>query len=73
MDLKDIKAIIDLMKENDLSVFEMEKEGLKIRLQKEATANGQPIMAAPIAIAPGAAAAGVCRRDGGRYSSESRP
>jgi acetyl-CoA carboxylase biotin carboxyl carrier protein len=57
VDLKDIKAIIDLMKENDLSVFEMEKEGLKIRLQKEATPNGQPIMAAPIAIAPAAAPA----------------
>lgn len=50
MDLKDIKAIIDLMKENDLAVFEMEKEGLKIRLQKEA--NGQPILTAPIALAP---------------------
>jgi acetyl-CoA carboxylase biotin carboxyl carrier protein len=52
VDLKDIKAIIDLMKENDLSVFEMEKEGLKIRLQKEATPNGQPILATPIALAP---------------------
>jgi acetyl-CoA carboxylase biotin carboxyl carrier protein len=52
VDLKDIKAIIDLMKENDLSVFEMEKEGLKIRLQKEATPNGQPILTAPIALAP---------------------
>ena len=34
MDLKDIKIIIDLMKKNDLSVFEMEKEGFKIRLKK---------------------------------------
>ena len=34
MDLKDIKSIIDLMKKNDLSVFEMEKEGFKIRLKK---------------------------------------
>lgn len=52
VDLKDIKAIIDLMKENDLSVFEMEKEGLKIRLQKEATPNGQPILTTPIALTP---------------------
>jgi acetyl-CoA carboxylase biotin carboxyl carrier protein len=52
VDLKDIKAIIDLMKENDLSVFEMEKEGLKIRLQKEATPNGQPILTTPIALVP---------------------
>ena len=34
MDLKDIKLIIDLMKRNDLSVFQMEKEGFKILLKK---------------------------------------
>ena len=34
MDLKDIKALIDLMKKNDLSVFEMEKNGFRIKLQK---------------------------------------
>lgn len=34
MELKDIKAIIDLMKKNDLSVFELEKDGFKLRLQK---------------------------------------
>ncbi|MDP9187206.1 MAG: acetyl-CoA carboxylase, biotin carboxyl carrier protein [Verrucomicrobiota bacterium] len=34
MDLKDIKAIIDLMKKNDLSVFEMEEDGFRLRLQK---------------------------------------
>ena len=34
MDLKDIKALIDLMKKNDLSVFEMEKDGFRIKLQK---------------------------------------
>jgi acetyl-CoA carboxylase biotin carboxyl carrier protein len=37
LDLKDIKAIIDLMKKNDLSVFEMEKDGFKLKLQKGAT------------------------------------
>ena len=34
MELKDIKAIIDLMKENDLSTFEMEKDGFRLKLQK---------------------------------------
>ena len=34
MELKDIRAIIDLMKKNDLSVFEMEKDGFKLKLQK---------------------------------------
>ena len=58
MELKDIKDIIDLMKENDLSVFEMEKEGFKLRLQKNAgNGNGQPILAAPIALAPAGMAA----------------
>jgi acetyl-CoA carboxylase biotin carboxyl carrier protein len=53
VELKDIKDIIDLMKENDLSVFEMEKEGFKLKLQKNAaTPNGPPILAAPIALAP---------------------
>ncbi len=51
MELKDIKAIIDLMKENDLSVFEMEKEGFRIKLQKgageQAVAPATPVAAAP--------------------------
>jgi acetyl-CoA carboxylase biotin carboxyl carrier protein len=34
LELKDIKAIVDLMKKNDLSVFEMEKDGFKLKLQK---------------------------------------
>jgi acetyl-CoA carboxylase biotin carboxyl carrier protein len=49
VELKDIKAIIDLMKENDLSVFEMEKDGFKLKLQKEGT-SGQPVLATSIAI-----------------------
>ena len=34
MDLKDIKAIIDLMKKNSVSEFELEKEDFKIRLKR---------------------------------------
>jgi len=34
VDLKDIKAVIDLMKKNAVSEFEMEKEGFKIRLKR---------------------------------------
>ena len=33
MELKDIKAIIDLMKKNDLAVFKLEKEGFKLELE----------------------------------------
>ncbi|MDQ3200534.1 MAG: acetyl-CoA carboxylase biotin carboxyl carrier protein [Chthoniobacterales bacterium] len=45
MELKDIKAIIDLMKKNDLSVFEMEKDGFRLKLQKGA--GEQTTFAAP--------------------------
>jgi len=34
LELKDIKAVIDLMRKNDLSVFEMEKDGFRLKLQK---------------------------------------
>lgn len=43
------------MKENDLSVFEMEKAGFKIKLQKDAGPGSAPVVVAPIA-APAAAA-----------------
>jgi acetyl-CoA carboxylase biotin carboxyl carrier protein len=54
LDLKDIKAVIDLMKKNDLSVFEMEKDGVRLKLQKGA--GDQTVYAQP-APAPAAAAA----------------
>lgn len=33
-DIKEIKSIIDLMKKHDLSVFEIEKEGYRLKLQR---------------------------------------
>ncbi|MFL6518875.1 MAG: acetyl-CoA carboxylase biotin carboxyl carrier protein [Chthoniobacterales bacterium] len=62
MDLKDIKAVIDLMKKNDLSVFEMEKDGFRLKLQKGAgdqTVFSQPAPATTAApsAAPAASAA----------------
>ncbi|MEP6664363.1 MAG: acetyl-CoA carboxylase biotin carboxyl carrier protein [Verrucomicrobiota bacterium] len=36
MELKDIKAIIDLMKKNSLSEFEMERQDFKIKLKRAA-------------------------------------
>jgi acetyl-CoA carboxylase biotin carboxyl carrier protein len=55
VELKEIKAIIDLMKENDLSVFEMEKDGFKLKLQKESA--GQIGGAVPAALQPPSAPA----------------
>jgi acetyl-CoA carboxylase biotin carboxyl carrier protein len=54
VELKDIKAIIDLMRKNDLSVFEMEKDGFRLKLQKGA--GDQPILPAPNAVASSPAA-----------------
>jgi acetyl-CoA carboxylase biotin carboxyl carrier protein len=59
LELKDIKAVIDLMRKNDLSVFEMEKDGFKLKLQKgagdqtvfTAPTNGFPAPA-PLLVAP---------------------
>lgn len=55
-DIKEIKAIIDLMKKHDLSVFEIEKEGFRLKLQRGASAS-QPTIAAP--AAPGAPGKGA--------------
>lgn len=40
MDLKDIKAIIDLMKKNSISEFELEKQEFKIRLKRGGVSGG---------------------------------
>jgi acetyl-CoA carboxylase biotin carboxyl carrier protein len=47
-DVKEIKSIIDLMKKHDLSVFEIEKEGFRLKMQRGASAS----QTAP--VAPGA-------------------
>jgi acetyl-CoA carboxylase biotin carboxyl carrier protein len=43
VDLKDIKAIIDLMRKNSISEFELEKEGFKIKLKRGANGVGPPL------------------------------
>jgi acetyl-CoA carboxylase biotin carboxyl carrier protein len=58
LDIKEIKAIIDLMKKNDLSVFKMESEGFKLTLKKGS--DFQPLVSyqpAPVASAPAPAPA----------------
>lgn len=39
MNIKEIKEILVLMKENDLCEIEIEKEGIKLKLKKEASGN----------------------------------
>ena len=57
MDLKELKALIDLMKKNGLTAFEMEKDGFRISLAKES--GYLPASYAPPAAPPPAAAAPV--------------
>jgi acetyl-CoA carboxylase biotin carboxyl carrier protein len=51
MDLKDIRQILDLVREHDLAEFELEREGLKLRVKK---ANDIVITQAAPAPAPAA-------------------
>jgi acetyl-CoA carboxylase biotin carboxyl carrier protein len=58
VDLKDIKAIIDLMRKNSISEFELEREGFKIRLKRGAGTSPAVMLPAGYedgAIAPPAA------------------
>ena len=69
MDLKDIKAIIDLMKKNSITEFELERQDSKIRLKRgsnggapviqyeEPSGTGAAPILAPVATAPTPAAA----------------
>jgi acetyl-CoA carboxylase biotin carboxyl carrier protein len=56
-DVKEIKAIIDLMKKHDLSVFEIEKEGFRLKLQRGASAPQATIAASAAAAGSPKAAA----------------
>jgi acetyl-CoA carboxylase biotin carboxyl carrier protein len=67
VDLEEIKQIIALMKRNELTEFELEREGGKIRIKRGPNGSASsdtavipmPMQAAPIMVAPAAAAAPV--------------
>ena len=66
MDLKDIKAIIDLMKKNSITEFELERQDSKIKLKRGLSGNGgsnppqhQYDEAVPMGVAPVFPAVGV--------------
>lgn len=60
-DLKDIKAIIELMRKNSVSEFELEKQDFKLRLKRGSNGSGAAYEEAPVltyvqpsvAVAPG--------------------
>jgi acetyl-CoA carboxylase biotin carboxyl carrier protein len=51
-DIKEIKTIIDLMKKNDLSVFEIEKEGFRLKLQRGPSGQAAAGALLPVAVPP---------------------
>jgi acetyl-CoA carboxylase biotin carboxyl carrier protein len=54
MDLKDIKAIVDLMKKNSISEFELEKgQEFKIRLKRSANGHSSEEVSMPMYLPPG--------------------
>jgi acetyl-CoA carboxylase biotin carboxyl carrier protein len=55
-EIKEIKTIIDLMKKNDLSVFEIEKEGFRLKLQRGPSGDAAVVAPQPVAVAPKEAA-----------------
>ncbi|HEV2693220.1 MAG TPA: acetyl-CoA carboxylase biotin carboxyl carrier protein [Verrucomicrobiae bacterium] len=66
MDLKDIKAIIDLMKKNSITEFELEEKDSKLRLKRglnggasvaPQTDDSVPMISLPVSSAPMLAAA----------------
>jgi acetyl-CoA carboxylase biotin carboxyl carrier protein len=62
VDLKDIKAIIDLMKKNSITEFELERQDSKIRLKRglnggAAAEEPPPLLALPMSIPQQAAPA----------------
>jgi acetyl-CoA carboxylase biotin carboxyl carrier protein len=58
VDLKDIKAIIDLMKKNSITEFELERQDSKIRLKRGLSGNNVPVQqedsnpSAPLPLQP---------------------
>ncbi len=55
MDMKQIKSIVDLMSKNDLTLFSLEEEGVKITLKRGADGHQapmQPALQVPVPVAP---------------------
>ena len=57
MNLDDVREILVLMRENGLSEFEIEREGLKLRLRKDVSTGTVTTVPAVVAGAPAAPAA----------------
>ena len=74
MDLKDIKAIIDLMKKNSITEFELERQDSKIRLKRGTNGTAAPAIqyedpASFPVLQPNAAASSAAPASAGQASA----
>ena len=68
MNLDDVREILALMRENGLSEFEIEREGLRLRLRKDAIPGavaGGPVAQAGVPVAAAAPVAGAAAGSAG--------
>ncbi len=67
MDIREIKKILEMMKENDLAEFEMEDQGFRLAVKRRSGVEtpvvvaAAPVQAAPVAVAPAPAPAAPAR------------
>jgi acetyl-CoA carboxylase biotin carboxyl carrier protein len=54
MDFDEINKILDIVREHELSEFELEREGFKIKIKKGTLVHTTAPYAAPVAVAPAA-------------------
>ena len=57
MDLNQIKQILDLVREHELSEFEIEHDGLRLKIRKDV--NGAHVVTLPAPVVPGAVVPGT--------------
>jgi acetyl-CoA carboxylase biotin carboxyl carrier protein len=72
-DIKEIKTFIDLMKKNDLSVLEIEKEGFRIKIQRGPSGQAAAVAQLPTAVPPKAAVAATEAASGSPKPIETVP
>jgi acetyl-CoA carboxylase biotin carboxyl carrier protein len=67
MDLDEIKLVLDMMREHDLAEFELERDGVKLRLRKNSTHpwNGGVAPLPQVTFVPSASAAPAAIDGGG--------
>jgi len=76
VDLKDIKQIVELMNEHDLSYFHLEKEDFDLKLKKGLDADAiraampAQVLAAPAPVAAAPVAAAAAPAAGAPHSTE---